>query len=53
LTLLTPAFALVLALLIFKEPVSTVSVMGIAMVLAGVAWVGWSRRPTPVRVRSG
>jgi len=53
LTLLTPAFALVLALLIFREPVGTVSVMGIAMVLAGVAWVGWSRRPTPAKEQAG
>jgi len=53
LTLLTPAFALVLALLIFREPVGTLSMTGIAMVLAGVAWVGWSRRPTPAKGQAG
>jgi drug/metabolite transporter (DMT)-like permease len=53
LTLLTPAFALVLALLIFREPVSTLSMTGIAMVLAGVAWVGWSRRQAPAKDQAG
>ncbi|MFQ5852167.1 MAG: DMT family transporter [Candidatus Binatia bacterium] len=52
LTLLTPAFALVLALLIFREPVSTLSMLGIAMVLGGVAWVGWTVRPEPVKAET-
>ncbi len=41
LTLLTPVFALLLALAIYREPLSTMSVLGIVMVLGGVIWVGW------------
>jgi drug/metabolite transporter (DMT)-like permease len=41
LTLLTPVFALLLALLIYREPLSKSSMVGIAMVLGSVVWVGW------------
>jgi len=46
LTLLTPVFALLLALLIYGEPLSKLSVLGIAMVLGGVVWVGWPKGST-------
>ncbi len=39
LTLLTPVFALLLALLLYGEPVSKRSLLGTAMVLGGVFWV--------------
>ncbi|MFQ5846534.1 MAG: DMT family transporter [Candidatus Methylomirabilales bacterium] len=50
LTLLTPAFSLVFALLIYRERVSALGMLGIAIVLVGVAWVGWPRHATPARV---
>lgn len=43
LTLLTPAFALMLTLLIYREPVSVPDLLGLAGVLVGVTWVGWPR----------
>jgi drug/metabolite transporter (DMT)-like permease len=46
LTLLTPVFALLLALVIYGEPLSKLSVFGIAMVLGGVVWVGWPKGST-------
>jgi drug/metabolite transporter (DMT)-like permease len=41
LTLLTPVFAVLLALLIYGEPLSRLSVLGMAMVLGGVVWASW------------
>jgi drug/metabolite transporter (DMT)-like permease len=47
LTLLTPVFALGLAILVYQERVSGLGVLGIALVLVGVTWVGWPRRSMP------
>lgn len=44
LTLLTPALAVVLALLIYREQISTSGMLGIAVVLVGVVCVNWPRR---------
>ena len=52
LTLLTPAFSLVFALLIYREQVSPLGMLGMAVVLVGVAWVGWPRHSTSARVRT-
>jgi probable blue pigment (indigoidine) exporter len=53
LTLLTPGFALGFALLIYQEQVSILGMLGIAVVLVGVTWVGWPRRSAPARVQTG
>ncbi|MBI3015649.1 MAG: EamA family transporter [Candidatus Tectomicrobia bacterium] len=53
LTLLTPVFALGLALLIYQEPVSASGLLGIVAVLAGVTLVGWPRNSTPERSQAG
>jgi len=45
LTLLTPVFALLLALLLYGEPISKSSLLGTVMVLGGVFWVGRSELP--------
>jgi drug/metabolite transporter (DMT)-like permease len=44
LTLLIPAFALGLALLIYREHLSVPSLAGVAATAAGVMWVSWPRR---------
>lgn len=44
LTLLTPALAVVLALLIYRERISASGMLGIAVVLVGVVCVNWPRR---------
>jgi O-acetylserine/cysteine efflux transporter len=43
LTLLTPALAVILAVLIYRERISTSGMLGIAVVLVGVAFVNWPR----------
>ena len=43
LTLLTPVFALGLALLIYRERLSAPSLAGVAATAAGVMWVSWPR----------
>lgn len=53
LTLLTPAFSLGFALLIYQERVSALGLVGIAILLVGVAWVGWPRPSTPGRPQTG
>ncbi len=53
LTLLTPAFSLGFALLIYQERVSALGMIGIAILLVGVAWVGWPRPSTPGRPQAG
>ena len=53
LTLLTPVFALGLALLVYREPISSFGMLGIALVLVGVTWVGWPRRSMPAVCKAG
>ena len=53
LTLLTPAFSLGFALLIYQERVSALGLVGIAILLVGVAWVGWPQQAAPARVQTG
>ena len=43
LTLLTPAFALLLALVLYREPLPPSGLVGVAAVLGGVTWLGWPR----------
>lgn len=53
LTLLTPALAVVLALLIYRERISASGVLGITVVLLGVISVGWPRYSTPPSRQAG
>lgn len=47
LTLLTPAFALLLAVLVSRERLGTLQGLGVAVVLVGATWVGWPRSGLP------
>lgn len=53
LTLLMPAFSLLFALLIYREQVTSLGMLGIAIVLVGVVWVGWPRNSTPAGEQTG
>ncbi len=43
LTLLMPTFALLLALVLYREPLPPSGLVGVAAVLGGVTWLGWPR----------
>lgn len=51
LTLLTPVFALLLALIIYREPIGASRALGVLAVLVGVTWVGWPRESQPAEAR--
>ena len=45
LTLLTPFFAVILALALYREPFTPSAALGAALILGGVTGVAWPRRP--------